>query len=36
MHFCARVQTTTQQLGATHQAERDVAPTYVYQGFPGS
>ena len=30
------VQTTTHQLGTTHQAQRDVAPTYFYQGFSGS
>ena len=30
------IQTTAHQLGTTHQAQRDVAPTCFYQGFPGS
>ena len=30
------IQTTTHQLGTTHQAQRDVSPTCFYQGFPGS
>ena len=38
MQFAASalVQTTTYQLGTTHQTHRDVAPTCFYQGFPGS
>ena len=30
------VQTTTHQLGTTHQAQWNVAPPCFYQGFPGS
>ena len=36
LHYYARVQTTTHQLGTTLQAERDAAPTYFYQGLAGS
>ena len=30
------LQTTTHQLGTTHQVQQDVAPTCFHQGFPGS
>ena len=32
----ALVQVTTHQLATTHQTQREVAPIYFYQGFPGS
>ena len=34
--FMLTKQTTTHQLGTTHQTQRDVAPTCCYQDFPGS